>query len=92
VGASDGFTRRPFLYSGLWYGLGGGALALLFAAAAGAVLAQPVEQLATLYGSGFRLQGLGFLRAASVLGVAAFLAWAGSWLAAQRHIREIEPA
>jgi cell division transport system permease protein len=92
VGASDGFTRRPFLYSGLWYGLGGGALALLFAAAAGAILAQPVEQLAALYGSGFRLQGLGFLTAASVLGVAAFLAWAGSWLAAQRHIREIEPA
>ncbi len=92
VGASDGFARRPFLYSGLWYGLGGGALALIFAAAAGAVLAQPVEQLATLYGSGFRLQGLGFLTAASVLGIAALLAWGGSWLAAQRHIREIEPA
>jgi cell division transport system permease protein len=92
VGASDGFARRPFLYSGLWYGLGGGALALLFAAAAGAVLRQPVEQLATLYGSGFRLQGLGFLTASSVLGIAALLAWAGSWLAAQRHIREIEPA
>lgn len=92
VGASDGFARRPFLYSGIWYGLGGGALALLFAAAAGAALAQPVEQLATLYGSGFRLQGLGFLTAASVLGIAALLAWAGSWFAAQRHIREIEPA
>jgi cell division transport system permease protein len=92
VGASDGFARRPFLYSGVWYGLGGGALALIFAAAAGAVLAQPVEQLATLYGSGFRLQGLGFLTAASVLGIAALLAWGGSWLAAQRHIREIEPA
>ena len=24
VGASDGFARRPFLYSGVWYGLGGG--------------------------------------------------------------------
>jgi cell division transport system permease protein len=92
VGASDGFARRPFLYSGLWYGLGGGALALLFAAAAGAILKQPVEQLATLYGSGFRLQGLGFITASSVLGIAALLAWAGSWLAAQRHIREIEPS
>jgi cell division transport system permease protein len=27
VGASDGFARRPFLYSGIWYGLGGGLLA-----------------------------------------------------------------
>ena len=24
VGASDSFARRPFLYSGIWYGLGGG--------------------------------------------------------------------
>ena len=25
VGGSDGFVRRPFLYTGIWYGLGGGA-------------------------------------------------------------------
>src|SRR6202021_589752 len=29
VGASDGFTRRPFLYAGFWYGLGGGWAALM---------------------------------------------------------------
>ncbi|MGH8171579.1 MAG: permease-like cell division protein FtsX, partial [Rhodanobacteraceae bacterium] len=29
IGASDAFVRRPFLYSGLWYGLFGGALALI---------------------------------------------------------------
>jgi cell division transport system permease protein len=92
VGASDGFARRPFLYSGIWYGLGGGVLALGLVVAAGAILAPPVEQLATLYGSGFRLQGLGFPTASLVLGVAVLLAWAGSWLAAERHIREIEPA
>jgi cell division transport system permease protein len=92
VGASDGFARRPFLYSGIWYGLGGGALAVGLVAAAGGILAPPVEQLATLYGSGFRLQGLGFGTASLVLGVAALLAWAGSWLAAERHIREIEPS
>ena len=28
VGATDGFARRPFLYSGVWYGLGGGLGAL----------------------------------------------------------------
>jgi len=25
VGGSDGFVRRPFLYGGIWYGLGGAA-------------------------------------------------------------------
>jgi cell division transport system permease protein len=60
VGATDGFARRPFLYSGVWYGLGGGFLALLLVAFAVALLAQPVARLAGLYGSQFRLRGLGF--------------------------------
>jgi cell division transport system permease protein len=91
VGASDGFARRPFLYSGIWYGLGGGLLALILVASAVAVLARPVESLAKLYGSQFRLVGLGFTTCVWVLGLGVGLAWFGSWLAATRHIREIDP-
>jgi cell division transport system permease protein len=91
VGASDGFARRPFLYSGIWYGLGGGLMALILVAVAVAVLARPVESLAKLYGSQFHLRGLGFTTGAQLLGLAASLAWLGSWLAATRHIRDIEP-
>jgi cell division transport system permease protein len=91
VGATDSFTRRPFLYSGLWYGLGGGLLALALCAAAVGSLAGPVERLARLYGSRFHLQGLGPARALMVLGAAALLGWIGSWLAATRHIRGIAP-
>jgi cell division transport system permease protein len=92
VGASDGFTRRPFLYTGIWYGLGGGLLALILVAAASAVLARPVARLAFLYGSGFSLQGLKIMAALAVLGLSVTLSWIGSWLAATRHIRAIEPA
>jgi cell division transport system permease protein len=92
VGASDGFTRRPFLYSGIWYGLGGGLLALLLVAIASVVLARPVAQLAFLYGSDFRLQGLKLVSGFGVLMIAAGLSWVGSWLAATRHIRAIEPS
>jgi cell division transport system permease protein len=91
VGASDGFARRPFLYSGIWYGLGGGFLALILVAVAEAVLAHPVDSLAKLYGSQFHLEGLRFTTAALVLGLAMSLAWLGSWLAATRHIRGIDP-
>jgi cell division transport system permease protein len=91
VGASDGFARRPFLYSGIWYGLGGGLIALTLVAIAAAVLARPVAQLAGLYGSEFQLKGIGFRLAAGVLLAAIGLAWLGSWLAATRHIRAIEP-
>jgi cell division transport system permease protein len=91
VGASDGFARRPFLYSGIWYGLGGGLIALILVAVAAVILAKPVDSLAKLYGSQFRLRGLGFTTAAGVLALAVGLAWLGSWLAATRHIRGIEP-
>jgi cell division transport system permease protein len=92
VGASDGFTRRPFLYSGIWYGLGGGVLALVLVGVATTVLARPVAQLAFLYDSSFSLQGLQWVTALVVLGLAVALSWLGSWLAATRHIRAIEPA
>jgi cell division transport system permease protein len=92
VGASDRFTRRPFLYSGVWYGLGGGLMALILVAIAAAVLRGPVEGLAKLYGSEFRLQGLGLKPGFGVLALAVGLAWLGSWLAATRHIRGIEPS
>jgi len=91
VGASDGFARRPFLYSGIWYGLGGGLIALILVAVAAVILAKPVDSLAKLYGSQFRLRGLGFTTTAGVLALAVGLAWLGSWLAATRHIRSIEP-
>jgi cell division transport system permease protein len=92
VGASDGFARRPFLYSGIWYGLGGGLIALILVTVAVTVLAKPVERLANLYGSQFQLQGLQVTTAVGVLILATGLAWLGSWLAATRHIRSIEPA
>ena len=92
VGASDGFTRRPFLYSGLWYGLGGGLMAVILVSLGTLFLDQPVAHLALLYGSGFRLEGLSLVSMLEVLAAAAALAWAGSWLAVRRHIRAIEPA
>jgi cell division transport system permease protein len=92
VGASDGFTRRPFLYTGIWYGLGGGLLALMLVAVASTVLARPVAQLAFLYGSAFGLQGPKPTTGIAVLGLSVGLSWLGSWLAATRHIRAIEPA
>jgi cell division transport system permease protein len=91
VGATDGFARRPFLYSGVWYGLGGGLLALGLVEAAVMLLGPPVNRLAGLYGSPFHLRGLGAGVGLAVLGGAVGLGWLGSWLAATRHIRAIEP-
>ena len=92
VGATDRFARRPFLWAGIWYGLGGGLLAVGLVAIAVAILAGPVARLAALYGSGFHLTGLAWQPAgATILGAAA-LGWAGAWLAASHHIRGINPS
>jgi cell division transport system permease protein len=91
VGATDGFARRPFLYSGVWYGLGGGLGALIAVAIAVAVLGRPVAHLAELYGTRLQLRGLSLGSAGGILCIAIALGWLGSWLAATRHIRAVEP-
>lgn len=91
VGATNGFIRRPFLYGGLWLGLFGGLLALFIVGLALVLLNGPVQQLAALYGSDFRLQGPGFSGALGLLGTAVALGLGGSWIAVGRHLREVEP-
>lgn len=91
VGGSDGFVRRPFLYSGVWYGIGGGVLAWVVTAIVLAALREPVARIAGLYGSSFHLTGLGLEAGGTLVGAGVALGWFGSYLAASRHLRQIEP-
>jgi cell division transport system permease protein len=91
VGGSDAFVRRPFLYNGVWYGLGGGAIAWLIVAVVILVLSDPVQKIAGLYGSGFSLHGLGAEGSLALVGGGIVLGWLGSFIAATRELRGIEP-
>ena len=91
VGGSDAFVRRPFLYNGVWYGLGGGAVAWLVVAIVILALSDPVQRIAGLYGSGYSLQGLGAEGSLALVVGGAILGWLGSFIAATREIRGIEP-
>lgn len=91
VGGSNAFVRRPFLYNGLWYGLGGGLVAWAIVAVALLVLSDPVQRIAGLYGSDFRLQGLGLEGWAALIFGGIALGWLGSFIAATRELRGIEP-
>jgi cell division transport system permease protein len=91
VGGSNGFVRRPFLYTGLWYGVGGGVLAALLVSAALWFLAEPIGSLASLYESAFRLQGLGLMGSLNLIMLGGLLGLAGAWLAVARHLARIEP-
>lgn len=91
VGGSNSFVRRPFLYTGVLYGLGGAVLAWLIVEAAVAILDQPVANLARLYGSGFLLQGPTDEDIGKLLVIGTVLGWLGAWISAARHLRAIEP-
>jgi len=91
VGGSNSFVRRPFLYTGVLYGLGGALLAWGIVAIAVAVLGDPVATLARLYGSRYVLQGASRDDIGILLGAGAALGWLGAWISAARHLRSIEP-
>ncbi|HEY4210153.1 MAG TPA: permease-like cell division protein FtsX [Steroidobacteraceae bacterium] len=91
VGGSNAFVRRPFLYTGIFYGLGGALLAWGIVALAIAILDQPVATLAQLYGSHYVLQGLLPEDIGILLGGGVVLGWLGAWISSARHLRSIEP-
>jgi cell division transport system permease protein len=91
VGGSNAFVRRPFLYSGLWQGLGGGLLAVALVAAGLAALTPFIARLAAAYGATFSLQGLSIREWPAVVGGGALLGLVGAWLTASYHLRRIEP-
>ncbi len=91
VGGSNAFVRRPFLYSGIWQGLGGGLLAVGLLAAGLMALEPFVTRLASAYGAQFALQGLSIREWPLLVGGGALLGFVGAWLAAGYHLRRIEP-
>ena len=91
IGASNAFVRRPFLWSGFWYGLLGGALALGLVQYGLFLLEQPAARLAGLYQSGISVLALSLEESLAILGVGVLLGLVGSWFAAARHMRRIEP-
>jgi cell division transport system permease protein len=91
IGASNAFVQRPFLYSGLWYGLGGGILALALVLYGLFALEGPVARLAGLYNSGFEVLALDFLESSMIIATGVALGLVGSWIAVARHMRRIEP-
>jgi cell division transport system permease protein len=91
VGGTDAFVRRPFLYIGMWYGLGGAIVATLLVVSGLAMLNEPVTQLAGLYGSDFLLLGLSASDLLSLWGLAILLGLAGAWLSVNAELEALEP-
>jgi cell division transport system permease protein len=91
VGGTDGFVRRPFLYLGFWYGLGGAIIAWLMVQGSLAFLSVPIDRMILSYDEEFVLSGLDMLESTFLLGFGCTLGIAGAALAVGRHLHQIEP-
>lgn len=89
VGATDGFVRRPFLYSGFWYGLAGGLTAWVVVEIALLALSGPIARLSGSYASDFDLASPPLEIVAILVLGSGILGIVGSWLAVGRHLRSL---
>ncbi len=91
IGASNAFVRRPFLWTGFWYGLLGGSLALALVRYGLHLIEGPVARLAGLYQGNIEITALGAEESGVIVGIGVFLGLFASWFTTARHMRRIEP-
>jgi len=89
IGATDGFIRRPFLYTGILYGFFGSLWALVLIGLLLLGVVTPVHKLVSLYNSNFQLQGIGISLVFSLVFTGILLGLIGAWLAVGKHLRAI---
>lgn len=92
VGGTNGFVRRPLLYTGGAYGFIGAMLAIVLVNVVLIVAEPGVDALAQSYQSEFELRGLGFMPTLQLLLAGTLVGWLGAVFAVGRHLADIEPS
>jgi cell division transport system permease protein len=92
VGASDAYIRRPFLYFGLFYGLGGGLAAAMLISGVLRVVETPLSALLGSYGENAQLTGLNVAFFGGLLVIGGLLGVCGALLAARQRLANLQVA
>lgn len=90
-GATNGFIRRPFLYSGLWYGLLGGLVAFVLIKLGFMLLDTPLQHLNTLYQTQYQLNLFELDMILILLLIGTLLGLSGAAMAVGKHLRQMQP-
>ena len=89
IGATNQFIRRPFLYSGFIYGLGGGLTAALSLKLIVIFLNQTVVEVEALYGAQFMIVDLTLVQYLSIVGSSILIAVAASFISINQSIKKL---
>ena len=92
VGGTNNFVRRPFLYLGFWYGLGGAIAAWILVQTCLLFLAGPVELIAQSYQDDYSLQGLSVLESLALCLAGSSLGIIGAAFAVSKHLHTFSAA
>ena len=90
VGATDGQIRRPFLYYGALYGLGGAIIAMTLISLLLVIIEAPLERLLGSYGQPLKFTGFDPMFLVSLVLIGAALGIAGAVLAARQRLTDLE--
>jgi cell division transport system permease protein len=90
VGATDGYMRRPFLYFGLFYGLGGGVAGAMLISAVLGLLEKPLTHLLGSYGQTLAPAGLDLEFFAVLIVSGGVLGVVGALIAAQARLARLQ--
>jgi cell division transport system permease protein len=90
VGATHGYMRRPFLYFGLFYGLGGGIAGAMLISGMLGLLEKPLTHLLGSYGQTLAPAGLDLPFFAALIASGGALGVIGALVAAQARIARLQ--
>lgn len=90
IGATNSFIRIPFLYSGIFYGLFGGLLAIIMLILVVRIFNLSIQDLSNLYSSDFSLPLMNTQLFIGLICLAVLIGWLGSYLAVSRSIASIK--
>ncbi|MBE2896925.1 cell division protein FtsX [Pasteurellaceae bacterium HPA106] len=90
LGATEHFILRPFLYTGLIFGIIGGVLAAILSGLTIAYFSTAIDYVANIFAVKFELNGMNFVEVLFIIALAAFTGWCGALIAAKKHIHRLE--
>lgn len=90
LGATEGFILRPFIYTGIIYGVLGALFAGLFSALIIGYFTSAVQYVTDIFAVSFNLSGLGLGEMLFLLIICAAIGYVSAWISAKKYIQQVE--